>query len=254
MKLESKLQLNKCTLDAIDRRKTVLLDTSVWICLSDCKTKDATEVRRRLERLVDSGMIFCPLTPTNILELRKQSNPSLRTTAQLMEQLSLNVTFRGLNQLFEAEIANFLSYLQTDVFHPLSNSEKYGPIFSYLSKGFSVVGEPPNGRCSEYEIMCRHAISVVQNMSLTQLIQMLGEKSFPAYDEQLGRYQSTAIERRLAAGGCVAKTRKIEFEFIAEKIIIPKLARLQDQMSISDRIRIIQKIKLSLKVKNTTAR
>jgi predicted nucleic acid-binding protein len=91
------LNLNASTLETIKQRQVILLDTSVWIRLADGRTSKANELRERLTALVSKEIVFCPLCAPTILELRKQKSPSLLRTAELMEQLSLNVSFRGLD-------------------------------------------------------------------------------------------------------------------------------------------------------------
>src|SRR5687767_3734058 len=74
-------------------RRSIFLDSNCWIAMADEVGPVASRIRARLQSLVRSGEVFCPLSWGILEELFKQSGPSLAITAGLMEELSLNAVF-----------------------------------------------------------------------------------------------------------------------------------------------------------------
>jgi hypothetical protein len=195
--LKFSLDLPSYKIETLKRRKSLLLDSSVWIRLADGKTAESVEVRDKLLRLNAQELIVCPLTAPTIWELRKQSGASLYRTAELMEELSLNISFRGLDYLFDREIAHFLEYMLTDQFTPLAASEKFGSLLSYLYPTFSII-PGPDPQEPEAQKLYEHLSELVRDMSLTELIKILGTASFPGLKSP-PKYQVTNIKRRETA-------------------------------------------------------
>lgn len=237
---EYSLSLDQQKIETIEKRKTVLLDINVWIELADGKTTQATKLRDRLLRLHSNERILCPLVAPTIWELRKQSSPSLEHTAELMEVLSLNVSFRGLNQIFDKEIDHFLEYLRTDHFSPLSTSDKYGSLLSYLVPKFKL-GSDQDRQSYKQQRLCENLAGITKNISLTQLISLLGAHSFPNVDTARG-YQAASRSLREAMGS-VTKIRRVEIENIAQTIIIPKLNAKRSKLPIQEQLIVMQRVK-----------
>lgn len=236
---EYSLSLDASTVETIDRRRIILLDTSVWIELADKKTATASLLCDKLIALNNRERIFCPLTAPTIWELRKQSPPSLHNTAHLMETLSLNVSFRDLQEIFDKEVSHFLDYLRSGVFSPLSTSEKFGSLLSYLSPSF-FLKPGPNFESNEEQKLYQHCAGLTQQLSLTQLISMLGERSFPKVDTARD-FQANNKARREAYGS-VGKMRRIEIEHIANKVVLPKLLEKKDKLSLAEQVFVTNKI------------
>lgn len=221
----------------ISNRKVYVLDTSVWNRLADRKTKETIDISEQLEKEVNKGKIFCPLTPTNILELRKQTGKSLFRTALLMEKLSLNVAFRQMDQIIDFEIEHFLKYVLTESFVPLSNKELFGSLFSYISPSFKL-----KNITQETYNLSKALGEKVKNLSVTEYVTILGEKSFPIY-RKTSSYQAQNIKRRNEANGSKNKMRRIEIEYIAKNIVVPKLNSKRSLLPIKDQLLIVQKVK-----------
>jgi hypothetical protein len=84
-------------------RLSVFLDTNFWIDMADGVSETACRVRDRLKALVATGHVFCPLSWGILEELSLQAGESLRVTANLMEELSLNAIFIMRTELFRWE-------------------------------------------------------------------------------------------------------------------------------------------------------
>src|SRR4051812_44892266 len=77
----------------INNRKSIFLDTNVWIDLREEQGSEAQSIRELLTKLVTEGKIFCPLSFALISELFKQPYELAIITANLMDDLSLNASF-----------------------------------------------------------------------------------------------------------------------------------------------------------------
>ncbi len=209
-------ELDKQLLETIEKRKVILLDTNMWILLADGKTQQAVDLKSKLLALQNQEKIICPLVPTTIWELRSQKAPSLQRTAELMEVLSQNTTYRSHDQIFNYEIAHFIEYLYSGKFSPLTTSEKYGPILSYLGSEFEFESEE-NG--IKFKTIYEHLEKIIRNISLTQLISMLGEQSCPSMNTP--KYQQTTQNRLKDTNDSRSKARRIETEIIAKDIFLP---------------------------------
>jgi hypothetical protein len=240
--IEQSLNLDTSTLETIERRKIILLDTSVWIFLADGKTTQAAALRARLQQLVASEIVICPLSAPTIWELRKQKFPSLTRTAELMEQLSLNVSFRGIDQIFDSEVACFIEYLLTGTFRPLRWSEKFGPVLSYIDKKVALNIDFDLSPDDKHSI-AKQIAATMQSLSLTKLISMLGDQSSPTVDTR-GAYQSSSRARLEIAGKSKAKALRIEQEDAARRILIPKINFQRRRLAISDQTIVVQRMEL----------
>ena len=231
--------LSADTLETLNDRKALLFDTSVWIRLAEGKTKESIEIREMLIHLKDRAIIFCPLSAPTIWELRKQAGESFKRTSILMEELSLNITFRGIDQIFDYEISNFIQYLLTDTFVPLSKIELFGSLLSYLSPGFHL--EP--GSCTEESKgkVMSYIADLVKNTSLTLLMEMVGENSSPE-PKLLPDYQATNIKRRRVSNGDKNKMKRIELEYVTQSILLPKMNKQRSLLPMDQQFYIVEKV------------
>lgn len=233
------LSLHSSTVQTIRRRKALLLDTSVWITLADGKSDESRVLRDSLRRLAAQEKIFCPLTAPAVWELRKQARPSLTRTAALMEELSLNVSFRSVDEIMDREIDHLLDYLRTDTFSPLGTSDIFGPVLSYLVPGFSLTPGPDH---SNPRTLHDHLAGVTQGLSLTWLIDSLGDRSSPGPTHPPRYQQANVARRELAARAGVAPSR-IEQESLAQSILIPRLNEKRSVLPIREQLHVVAKVK-----------
>lgn len=237
---EFALTLDNERVEAISRRKSLLLDICVWIAISDDKCKESRNLRNRLRKLVNSEKIFAPLSPPTLWELRKQRGQSFMDCAALMEELSLNITFRSTEQIFENEITNFLNYILKGDFHPLPAISIYGPLQSYLSDKIGITPSsdvPPD----EQRRQLIHIFGLLERMGVSEYVRLTGGNSCitPQFD---GRIQQANINRRKLAGASTARARRIEQENIARRIVVPKLNKVTRKLPIQSRIEVVKKL------------
>lgn len=234
---EHTLDLDPHLVATLSRRHILLLDTSVWIRLADRNDELAARISDRLTRLKDAEKIICPLAPPTIWELRKQTGASLTRMAELMEELSENVTFRSHEQIFDSEIESFLNYLITGKFKPLSLNQRFGPVLSYLAPGYRLT----KADVSLTQQGNAHLHQSVSSMRLTTMVKWLGDKSSPPLSSKYDPLTASR-QRRELAGNSVDLARRIETEFIAREHVLPRLKKMQADMTISERLRITSKI------------
>lgn len=226
-------------IEKLRNRKTFLFDISVWNTLADGEDR-SIEVCETLIALRNKGVLFCPLSAPAIWELRKQAGTSFMRTAKLMEELSLNVTFRGIDQLFDYEIAHFIQYLLTDEFTPLSIDELFWPLLSYLSPSFSLINSAD--QITEEQKIFNDGLSErIQNISLTSLMEILGEKSSPG-SKQAPKFQAANIKKREFCKGEKTKMKRIEQEYIANSIILPRFNEMVSILTLEQQSFIINKL------------
>jgi len=98
-------------------RLSVFMDTNCWIDMADETNDTACRVRDKLSDLVASGRMFCPLSWGILEELFKQSGASLKRTASLMEELSLNAIFVMRRELYQWELSRSIGRLLGEPTH-----------------------------------------------------------------------------------------------------------------------------------------
>lgn len=227
-------------IEKLRNRKAFLFDISVWNRLADGKDKESIEVCETLISLKNRGVLFCPLSTPAIWELRKQGGISFMRTAKLMEELSLNVTFREIDQLFNYEIDHFIKYLLTDEFIPLSIDKLFGPLLSYLSPSFFLINSA--GQLTEEQKKFNDSLSErIQNISLTSLMEILGEKSCPG-SKKTPKFQAANIKRNEFVKSEKTKMKRLEQEHIANSIILPRFNEMVSILPLEQQFFIINKL------------
>jgi len=99
----------------IQSRKKIYLDLRFWIYARDAAANEAaTPAHRKLLHLlrhgVERGQLVCPISESTFLEVMKQANTTTRriATAQMIDELSLGVSFTTNQTRIATEICHFL--------------------------------------------------------------------------------------------------------------------------------------------------
>jgi hypothetical protein len=234
------LRLSSEEIEKIRQRRIFVFDISIWNTLADGRDSDSIEICEILLAKVRDGSLFCPLTAPAIWELRKQAGESFMRTASLMEQLSMNVAFRGIYQIFDYEIDHLIKYALTGNYEHLSVGELFGPLLSYLAPSFKI--EYPYSNITDEERGITESISkLVQSTQLTALMAMIGERSSPG-PKTAPNYKDKNIERRNITKGDQQKMRRIEIEDVARSIVIPKLNKRRSMLPIETQIQVVNAV------------
>lgn len=213
---------------------------SVWNQLADGCNKESIEIRDILIDQTNKGFLFCPLSVPCIWELRKQAGISFKRTSELMEILSLNVTFRDINRIFDYEISHFLEYLLTDKITPLSINELFGSLLSYLIPEFELKFNVEKDK-GNYDQLSEHFFNFLQSIALTDFMSIIGENSSPS-PRSNPKYQNSNINRHMLAKGDNKKMKRIEQEVVTKEILIPRLNKQISMLSINQQLCITDKL------------
>jgi hypothetical protein len=119
--------------DRILGRRAIYLDTNVWIQLSHERTEDAQKCLAACKAAQRAGAVVFPLSYAAISELIEQaSSPSQMKRCELMDELSVGVSFRHSQAIREIEAQNGLRVLLGEVPVPVDRTTS----FSYVVEAF----------------------------------------------------------------------------------------------------------------------
>jgi len=234
------LSLDDERAEVISHRKSILFDVGVWISLSDGKCEESRVIRNRVRKLVRTEKVFAPLCPPSLWELRKQQGKSLAKCTELMEEFSLNISFRSAEQIFENEIVNFLNYILSGQPYPLPAKSVYGPLLCYLSDKIDITPSP-DVPLEEQRNQIMHIRSSLERMGVSEYVRLTGGGSCP-FPQLDGRFQQASINRRKLANASTNWARRIEQENIALSVILPKLNRARRKLPITLQAEVFRKI------------
>lgn len=182
--------------DTLKNKIPIYLDIKFWIGLRKATSglpcdPLAGELLHSLRQLVASGKIFCPISDSTFAELLKQNDTRTReATAQLIDELSLGVTFVSFEERIRAEIDLFLRSVLND-----GSVGKDGPLL--WSRPSYVLGHvhPSRAGFAKYtELAIQKAFfDHMWTWSFTEMIRRLGNAPFPnlaAFDAIASRLNS----------------------------------------------------------------
>lgn len=207
-------------------RRSVCLDSNIWIDLADERTTEAMRVRHRLVEAVERGDLFCPLYAPLIWELYKQDRESRLRTGALMEQASLNVCLAPRMDIFTWEVHTLAHALLGEPLPPDWRGRLYVPLLGYLCQSFSL--EFPDATPSEpAEWTGDLACDRLNRVGLTELLTMRDDE----IGEHIKRmepppYSDLAKKMRSITGGDKGKVFRLEAESVFESVILPATRHL----------------------------
>jgi hypothetical protein len=209
-------------------RKTVFLDTNIWIDMAGGKKPEVQAIKEKLTAMVTAGQIVCPLSAPLIWELYKQDFSKARTGA-LMEALSLNVCLTPTREMFDWEIEQFARRLAGQNDAECSPKVLFVPVASYLSSYFELTC-PVESTESERRELGNALKSQLESLTLTELINLRSDdmsrflKARPATP-----YQRNAQDLQAFSRGDRDKVWRIEEKTVFNSIIYPSLMKLSPQ-------------------------
>lgn len=228
--------------ERIKDRQSVFLDINVWIDLADEKSDIAKRVRRLLMDLANSGAIFCPLSEVVLWELYKQGFDSMLRVGELMEKLSLNISFATKEEIFENEIKRFISNFIEKRSEDLQEEDLFVPVVAYLSSYGKLVF-PDSWAEDEIEEFIILFMNTLTSLKLTDFLKMRkNELAFIKKKRDPG-YNNVWRNRWLAAQGNKKKIHRFEEEAIALKTILPRINKISSRLPIELQLRFIAYLK-----------
>jgi hypothetical protein len=85
-------------------RATIFLDLRFWIDMVEHRDANHIKLKELLTRMVEEQRVICPVSPTLLLELKKQPDSEKRTKCcQLMDELSKGLSIRNWLVIFKDE-------------------------------------------------------------------------------------------------------------------------------------------------------
>lgn len=104
--------------NSLRERRAIYLDLKFWIGLREAEAVSTAshygDLLQALQRAVQSGRVFCPISDSCFLEVFKQSDPATRRrTVELIDELSLGVTIIPFDLRVGTEIAHLLHAART---------------------------------------------------------------------------------------------------------------------------------------------
>lgn len=229
------LELNRSAVRArINNRKSIFLDTNIWIDLRDERGSEARNVKDLLTRLVNEEKIFCPLSFALISELFKQTHESAITTAGLMDNLSLNTCFARNKEVYHKEIDDFVTSYIEKKSPGLPREDVYVPVIAYLSSDTGLTfpeGFPATE--DEKADFAEELTKKLVGLKVTDLVSLLKE-FLPIQTDQFNsilEYSETWKERWDFTKGDIKLIRRIEEEHALQHILIPRIKETAAKLS-----------------------
>lgn len=166
------------------RRHAIYLDMNYWIWLGKAAAGSGSDVTQELLRAlrlgVAAGQLFCPISKTTFFELLRQSDPSSRrSTADLIDQLSLGAMLIDQPQRVQAEISHF--------FHDMTGRDPLHPLRHLVWSKLCFVAGPiyPRGTGNEMPAdlhIQKSYFDYLWSMPLRNLVERLDNDSWFAED------------------------------------------------------------------------
>ena len=177
-----------CIIDlgrSLEKRIPIYLDQRYWIILRDVvlsRKTDSSSVKllKLLRDLVQDGKIFCPISESVFVEyLKQQDIKTRRSTANLIDELSLGITLATEETRVGFELAHFFySHDKTESVYPLN-----WLIWSKLSYVLGLVYPTNTYFDPDQELLIQKAFfDHMWGMSLTEVVDTVGDNPPPPID------------------------------------------------------------------------
>jgi len=173
----------------LECRKAIYLDVNFWITLGDTAAgrpagSGETHLLGSLRRRVSAGKIFCPVGDSTFAELLKQSDPATRkTTANLIDELSLGVAIIPFEWRIGTELAHFM-YAESNPndLYPLKHLvwSKLGYVLGHVHPTLSGLDEETQ------EALQRAFLDHMWTISMSEVIDRIGDSWLPDFFARFG--------------------------------------------------------------------
>jgi len=216
----------------VQGRKAIFLDTNIWVHVANEKTQIAKDIRYYLIKLVNNGIVFCPLSAPLIWELYKQNFESALRVGSLMEELSLNICYLSIDEVIHKEIKKYVLSIINKSKLLVSGKDIYGPVMAYLFSNYSL-DFPSDYSQSQIIHFSKVFTPIMNNLSLTDILKMRSDSLPIKYESSKIAYKKQNNKRREFTKGDKTKMRRIEEEFAAQNIILPIIYKINSQLPIT---------------------
>lgn len=163
--------------NGLRERRAIYLDLKFWIGLREAEAVSIAsrygDLLQALQRAVQSGRVFCPISDSCFLEVFKQSDPATRRrTVELIDELSLGVTIIPFDLRVGTEIAHLLHAARTpDQLSALDDLvwTKLSNVLGYYSPSTNML-DAATGRAFEKAIF-----DYMWTIPLTEMERLIGD-------------------------------------------------------------------------------
>ena len=228
--------------DKVSDRKIIFLDMMVWIDLAEEQSTLAGSVKSELIRLTKDRKVICPLIDAMLWELRKQEHRSMMRVGKLMEELSLSVCFAKREEIFDREILRFMDAFFTGKESRLGRTDLFVPVSAYLSSRASL-SFPPGWRSDEQNAYVNRLREKLVSQTLTELLELTKNSPSPCDARPIPEYGKAWKDRWQATGGNRKKIHRIEEEYIADTVVIPKLNKIRSMLPMPQQLAFVDYVK-----------
>ncbi|MCE7890789.1 MAG: hypothetical protein DYH12_14025 [Sorangiineae bacterium PRO1] len=194
----------------VDGRRVIYLDSNIWIDLRDAKTDEARACREACGLAVDEGRAIFPLSYGSISEvMHNPSKEARERQADLMDALSLGVTFRAPHVVHALEGEAAYRYFYRNDSTPVSRSEVFTLVPDHVGDGR--LEFPAGWKATDVARFLDYMQSETGWRTVRWLVDHLDHEEI-ARNHQLGHYESSMAEvvtkqRELARGESKKKVR-----------------------------------------------
>jgi hypothetical protein len=208
----------------------IYLDTNFWVRLRDAARGTGlpgnVELLQRLRAMVRAREALCVSQIYSLLEVGKQEEQSLRTTAELLDELTEGVAIASTDDLLRWECAQFIgATLQRDVTQGLCPWTKVGQIHRS-----DLPALPGPATDADREAILKSSIDSLWNLSFEEAFELLDwdakhKLAFQLDDEVLAKVEKRKAEQ-LAKGFTREQVRVSEFAQQVRDRVMPAAAEL----------------------------
>jgi hypothetical protein len=208
----------------------IYLDTNFWVRLRDAARGTGLpgyeELLQRLRAMVCAREALCVSQIYSLLEVGKQEEQSLRTTAELLDELTEGVAIASTDDLLRWECAEFIgATLQRDVTQGLCPWTKVGQIYRS-----DLPPLPGPASDADREAILKSSIDSLWNLSFEEAFVLLDwdtkhKLAFQLDDEVLAQLEKRKAEQ-LAKGFTREQVRVNEFAQQVRDRVMPVAAEL----------------------------
>jgi hypothetical protein len=209
-------------------RLSVLLDMNVWIDLSEEKNQQALRLREKLQRLTKRGALFCPLTPTIIWELYRQSQTSAIKTATLMEELSLGISFAPTEEIYLHEVDAAFEAIYRGAKPVVDPVNLYVPIIAQTSS-IAQISFPNAAAFKDPNELADMLGQQLRNMGLVDFCSLM-PSLFSQPESPAPGFKAAGSWKREFAGKSREKARRVEEEAVLRSTVTPRITELYDRL------------------------
>jgi|WetSurMetagenome_2_1015567.scaffolds.fasta_scaffold12982_3 predicted nucleic acid-binding protein len=124
--------------EKLKNRKSIFLDTNIWIDLVEKDNSDVKECKELLINLTEEEKIFCPLSIDTFIEFHKQYYDSASKISEFIDKVSLNLSMINYNKLYLLEIRNYLRNIIDDKIISISKNDIFVPYACTTSNKLNV--------------------------------------------------------------------------------------------------------------------